>query len=344
LGAWLSPWAASAPLRARRYDSRAHGERLHAAAGVHCAATSRITPCAPPTRTRTHPPRSRARTVPRAVSATPARTLASSCCKASRSAGASTSANALTLGRAAECDFHIDERSVSRQHARIWRDHGGYRLKDLGSTNKTLLNDVPVGEVELKDGDHLTIGSCVLKFMERSSVEARYHDEIYQLATLDPLTGLYNRRHFLELFGRELQRSMRHRRPLSLLIVDLDHFKAINDCHGHVIGDAVLEQVGIALQAAVRREAIGARIGGEEFAIALPEHEPDAALVVSEQLRRAIETMPLQLTGGPCTVTVSVGVAAWRPSMRKTADLLRAADDALYRAKQAGRNRVVVAE
>jgi len=252
--------------------------------------------------------------------------------------------HALTLGRAAECDFHIDERSVSRQHARIWRDHGGYRLKDLGSTNKTLLNDVPVGEVELKDGDHLTIGSCVLKFMERSSVEARYHDEIYQLATLDPLTGLYNRRHFLELFGRELQRSMRHRRPLSLLIVDLDHFKAINDCHGHVIGDAVLEQVGIALQAAVRREAIGARIGGEEFAIALPEHEPDAALAVSEQLRRAIETMPLQLTGGPCTVTVSIGVAAWRPGMRKTADLLRAADDALYRAKQAGRNRVVVAE
>jgi len=249
----------------------------------------------------------------------------------------------LTLGRAVECDFHIDERSVSRQHARIWRDLGSYRLKDLGSTNKTLLNDVPVGEAELKDGDYVTIGSCVLKFMERSSVEARYHDEIYQLATLDPLTRLANRRHFLELFERELQRSLRHRRPLALLIVDLDHFKAINDGHGHVIGDVVLEQVGATLQSAARGEAIAARIGGEEFAIALPEHEPDASLAVAEEVRSAVEAMPLQLAGARCTVTVSIGVAAWRPGMEKTSDLLRAADEALYRAKQAGRNRVVVA-
>lgn len=251
--------------------------------------------------------------------------------------------HALTLGRSAECGFHIDERSVSRQHARIWRDLGGYRLKDLGSTNKTLLNDVPVGEAELKDGDYITVGSCVLKFMERSSVEARYHDEIYQLATLDPLTKLANRRHFLELLGRELQRSIRHQRPLALLIVDLDHFKAINDNHGHVAGDVVLEQVGAVLNSTVRSEAIAARIGGEEFAIALPECESDASLAAAEEVRRAVEVMPLKMSGGPHAVTVSIGVAAWRPGMDKTSDLLRAADEALYRAKQTGRNRVVAA-
>jgi len=250
----------------------------------------------------------------------------------------------VTLGRATECDFQIDERSVSRQHARVWRDLGGYRLKDLGSTNRTLLNDVPVDEAELKDGDYVTVGSCVLKFMERSSVEARYHDEIYQLATLDPLTKLSNRRHFLELLGRELQRSLRHRRPLALLIVDLDHFKSINDGHGHVIGDIVLEQVGATLHSTVRGEAIAARIGGEEFAIALPEYESDASLAVAEQVRRAVEAMPLQLVEGLCAVTVSIGVAAWRPGLDKVSDLLRVADQALYRAKQAGRNRVVVAE
>lgn len=251
---------------------------------------------------------------------------------------------ALTFGRAAECDFHIDERSVSRQHARIWRDHGGYRLKDLGSTNKTLLNDVPVGEAELKDGDYVTIGSSVLKFMERSSVEARYHEEIYQLATLDPLTGLSNRRHFLELFGRELQRAQRHRRPLSLLIVDLDHFKDINDSHGHVVGDGVLEQVASALQSAARGEAIAARIGGEEFAIALPEHDLEASAAVAESLRAAIAALPLQLGEVVRTVTVSIGVAAWRPGMSRVGDMLGAADQALYGAKEAGRNRVVVAE
>ena len=129
-----------------------------------------------------------------------------------------------------------------------------------------------------------------------------------------------------------------------MVVADLDFFKTVNDALGHAGGDKVLVTFARLLAENSEDGRIVGRIGGEEFAIALPEHEPDAALVVSEQLRRAIETMPLQLTGGPCTVTVSVGVAAWRPSMRKTADLLRAADDALYRAKQAGRNRVVVAE
>jgi diguanylate cyclase (GGDEF)-like protein len=246
----------------------------------------------------------------------------------------------LVIGRAPDCDFQIMERSISRQHSRIWRDPAGYRIKDLDSTNKTLVNDQPIIEAELKDGDHITIGSCVMKFMERASVEARYHEEIYQLATIDPLTGLYNRRQFLELLERELARTANHDRPLALLIIDLDHFKLINDEHGHPAGDVVLQQVAGALQAGAREDYIVARIGGEEFAAVLPEQDIDAAAAFAEHLCAKIAALVLDDQAGARRVTVSIGVAVWRSDMKAASDLLRAADAELYRAKESGRNRV----
>ncbi|MET0227020.1 MAG: GGDEF domain-containing protein [Dokdonella sp.] len=248
---------------------------------------------------------------------------------------------ALIIGRAPECDFQIMERSVSRQHARIWRGPAGYRIKDLDSTNKTLVNDQPIIEAELRDGDHVTIGSCVLKFMDRSSIEARYHEEIYQLATVDPLTGLYNRRQFLELLEKELARSANHRRPLTLLIIDLDHFKSINDRFGHPVGDVVLKRVATALQGNAREEFIIARIGGEEFAVVLPEHGVEAAAQFAGRLCDAVGTLDMANSQiGPQRVTVSIGVAPWQQGMANVSDLMRAADLQLYRAKQSGRNRV----
>ncbi|MBX3702066.1 MAG: diguanylate cyclase [Dokdonella sp.] len=248
----------------------------------------------------------------------------------------------VVLGRDSDCGFHIEERSVSRRHARIWRDAGGYRIRDLGSTNGIRLNEQPVTEAALQDGDCIAIGSCVLKFMQRSSVEARYHEEIYQLATRDALTGLCNRRLFLELIERELQRSAQYGHPLALLIVDLDHFKAINDTHGHVHGDRVLEQVGAALHAVAGDHALAARIGGEEFAIALPEHDRAAARDFAERVRASVAALPLQLGERTHTVTVSVGVGIWQAGMHTVGALLAAADRALYRAKASGRNRVEV--
>ncbi len=246
----------------------------------------------------------------------------------------------LTIGRAPECGLQIVDRAVSRQHARVWREVFGYRVKDLDSTNKTLLNDQPIIEAELKDGDHIAIGACVLKFMDGLSVEARYHDEIYQLATMDPLTGLYNRRHFLELLDRELARSARHARPLALLIIDLDHFKQINDRHGHPAGDVVLRQVAAALRACMRSDFLFARIGGEEFAVLLPEHETDAATVFAQRLCDTVAALELDPLAGADCVTISIGAANWRSWMMLVGDLLRTADTQLYRAKQSGRNRV----
>ena len=250
----------------------------------------------------------------------------------------------LVIGRAPECEFQITDRSISRQHTRIWRDPAGYRIKDLDSTNKTLLNDQPIIEAELRDGDQIAIGNCVLKFMDRSSVEARYHEEIYQLATVDPLTGLYNRRQFLELLEKELARSANHQRPLALLIIDLDHFKSINDSYGHPAGDVVLKRVAAELKANAREEFIVARIGGEEFATVLPEHGLDEASAFAERLCTAIASLDVTNTQvGPQRVTVSIGVAQWQEAMVGVADLLRATDAQLYRAKQSGRNRVCVA-
>ncbi|WP_300621715.1 GGDEF domain-containing protein [Dokdonella sp.] len=249
-------------------------------------------------------------------------------------------AEPLTIGRAPDCEFQVVDRSVSRRHARIWRESSGYRIKDLDSTNKTLLNDQPIIEAELKDGDHIAIGACVLKFMDRSSIEARYHDEIYQLATMDPLTGLYNRRHFLELLDRELARSANHARPLALLIVDLDHFKSINDRHGHPAGDVVLRQVSAVLDACMHDDFLFARIGGEEFAAVLPEHETVEATAFAQRLCDEVAALVLDAQAGARHVTISIGVANWRAGMTLVGDLMRAADAQLYRAKQGGRNRV----
>ncbi len=246
----------------------------------------------------------------------------------------------LIIGRSPEAEFQVLERSVSREHCRIWQEPAGYRIKDLDSTNKTFLNDQPIIEAELKDGDHIAVGSCVLKFMDRSSVEARYHEELYQLATADPLTDLYNRRQFLELLEKELARASNHRRPLVLLIIDLDHFKLVNDRYGHPTGDSVLKKVAHALRGLAREEFILARIGGEEFAIVLPEHDLDEAVRFGDRLRDGIAGLELALTGGPQSVTVSIGAAAWLAGMAGTSDLMRAADEQLYRAKQNGRNRV----
>lgn len=246
----------------------------------------------------------------------------------------------LVIGRGAECDFQILERSVSREHCRIWREPAGHRIKDLDSTNKTFLNDQPIIEAELKDGDHVSIGNCVLKFMDSASVEARYHEEIYQLATVDPLTEVYNRRQFLELLEKELARAANHDRLLALLIIDLDHFKAVNDRHGHQAGDRVLKRVAAILRGHAQGEFILARIGGEEFAVVLPEYGIGEAIAFGDRLRTAIADADLAGDDGVGRITVSIGAAVWTPAMEQISDLLRAADEELYRAKQSGRNRV----
>lgn len=167
----------------------------------------------------------------------------------------------------------------------------------------------------------------------------RHHDEqlalrheLQRLATRDGLTGLHNHRAFHEHLEREAADARRSGQPLALALLDLDHFKAVNDHHGHLIGDELLRAVGAAVAAAVRAGDIVARVGGEELAVLLPATGPAEAEAVAERLRRAVAG-----SGGPVPVTASVGVTA-APAGTPPVALLAAADEALYDAKRSGRN------
>ena len=247
------------------------------------------------------------------------------------------------VGRSSESDLVIAHNSVSRAHCRIWREGGGYRIRDLGATNTTRLNDRRIeGEATLADGDQVTVGESILKFISQDSVEASYHEEIYQLATHDALTELYNRRHFIEMADKEIARAIRHQRPLALCIVDVDLFKPVNDRYGHISGDEVLRQIAELLRGHARSDDLAARIGGEEFALLLSECDATAATAFAERLREAVAAETFVLGGEPQRITISIGIAELAPERAERTALMAAADAALYRAKDEGRNRVCV--
>ena len=249
------------------------------------------------------------------------------------------------VGRSSEADLVIAHQSVSRAHCRIWRTEDAYLVADLGATNTTRLNDAKLqGERTLADGDRITVGDSILKFISQDSVEASYHEEIYQLATHDALTELCNRRHFAELADKEIARAMRHGRPLSLCILDVDLFKPINDRHGHIRGDEVLRQVAAVLRRHARSDDVAARIGGEEFALLLPECTAADAAMLADRLREAVARTMFAPGGEAQRITVSIGVAALAPHRDSRQALMAAADAALYRAKSEGRNRVCVSD
>ncbi|TDK24976.1 GGDEF domain-containing protein [Luteimonas aestuarii] len=246
------------------------------------------------------------------------------------------------VGRSHESDLVIAHKSVSREHCRIWRDGDDYRLRDLGATNRTRVNDRGVEETVLSDGDHIVVGESILKFISQTSVEARYHEEIYQLATHDMLTELYNRRHFIEMADKEIARALRHQRPLALCIIDVDLFKPVNDRHGHIAGDEVLRRIAALLGQHVRSEDIAARIGGEEFAVLLPESDGGVASHFAERVRQAIAAATFAPGGESRRITVSIGIATLSEARANRPSLMAAADAALYRAKDGGRNQVCV--
>jgi two-component system cell cycle response regulator len=247
----------------------------------------------------------------------------------------------IIIGRSSKADICVDQESVSRNHAQITHSKKGMRIKDLGSTNGTFVNDDLVeGERELRNGDLVKIGRTIFKYIAGGNIEAAYHDEIYRLTTMDGLTQVHNRRYFDEQIDRELSRSRRYERVLSLMLMDIDHFKLINDQHGHLAGDYVLKQLASTVRTKIRREDVFARYGGEEFAIILPEIDLKGAKLFAEKVRQLVSKQLITFDKNHIPVTVSVGVAILKPEHREVADLVSAADAKLYEAKTGGRNRV----
>jgi two-component system, cell cycle response regulator len=245
----------------------------------------------------------------------------------------------VSIGRADTCTICVNTDQVSRKHATVQCILGKYYLVDMRSTNGTFVNEQKVERAKLLDGDQIRVGKTVLKYTE-SHIEQRYFEHAFNLASMDALTGAFNKRYFDESFGKEVQRSQQAGTPLCIVLFDIDHFKKINDTYGHPAGDAVLKNVSGAVAAQLRDGDALFRVGGEEFALVLSATPRDLAIQAAEAVRALIESLVTDFMGTRITATLSLGVAELT-SGEQPAALYQRVDEKLYAAKRGGRNRVV---
>jgi diguanylate cyclase (GGDEF)-like protein len=245
------------------------------------------------------------------------------------------------IGRGSSCSLIIDSDSISRRHARIEWTGTGHRVLDLGSTNGSFVNAARVTSHELRDGDRIQLGKVLLKYVAGGNIEGNYHEELQRLMRFDPLTGVFNKRHFEECLRVAIYATRTQPKPVSLMVIDLDHFKRVNDTHGHIAGDSVLTELASVVKANLDPEAVFGRVGGEEFAV-LWEGAPLAkAKELAEKLRDATQHHTFRFESAKLNVTISVGVAERIAGGDEVAEqLYKRADSLLYAAKAAGRNRV----
>ncbi len=244
----------------------------------------------------------------------------------------------LTIGRDPTCALRLaDDESVSRKHARVVATDDGARITDLGSQNGTFVDGEKLVESPLAEGAKIRVGQTVVfKFARYDALEEMAQRQLLESALRDGPTRAFNRRYFLQRLTGELRFAERHNQTVVLLLIDLDHFKALNDEHGHPTGDKVLGHLADLLAGTLRAEDVLARYGGEEFCVLARGITADGAMVLAERLRKLVEST--QLAGH--RVTISIGVAIFPDGDAKADDLVARADQALYRAKHDGRNRV----
>ncbi len=249
----------------------------------------------------------------------------------------------LTIGRSDECAVTIADASLSRQHARLDYVMGEYVLGDLGSSNGTYVNNCPAcSPITLKEGDRISLGRMTsMRFALVTQAEADALRAVYDASTRDGLTGLCNRAHLDQRLAADLAFAARHELPLSVVAIDLDYFKRVNDTFGHAAGDAVLRGTAATISSHIRIEDLAARVGGEELLVVLPATPLPGAVSAAERLRIAIEAMVVETGGIVVRVTASFGVASIACAGPDRAALLKIADRRLYEAKRQGRNRVV---
>lgn len=243
------------------------------------------------------------------------------------------------LGRGEECEVSILSEKVSRHHATVLRRGTRVAIRDENSTNGTYVNDERVTLAELKDGDRIRVGKTIIKYLAQHTVEVAAHRQLFDRANRDALTGAFNKRYFEEALDRETRRCLAEGRPLSLVALDLDHFKQVNDTHGHTTGDELLKRFGGVVMQALRGNDIFCRVGGEEFLVILPGAALAVGYVCGERLREQVEEHVFELGELKLRQTVSGGVAEYQPGEDLTL-LRKRADERLYQAKLAGRNRV----
>jgi diguanylate cyclase (GGDEF)-like protein len=248
-----------------------------------------------------------------------------------------------SFGREATCTHTFDEGSLSRVHARVIRVGAEYHVEDAGSRNGVFVNDERVARASLHDGDRVRLGSAVtLRFQVVTEQEHQALVRVFESSVKDGLTGAWNRRYLDDRLLGELGFAKRHRTALAVVLVDIDHFKKVNDTHGHQVGDAVLKATAETMHSAIRVEDVLARYGGEEFLVIARGLDLTRGVQFAERLRIIVERSPVVVQGTSIRRTISAGVATveccgadWSSEC-----LLRIADERLYRAKSGGRNRV----
>ena len=255
------------------------------------------------------------------------------------------------LGRALETGVRINDSKVSRMHAVIRKTSEEnssrleYVLTDLESRNGTFLNGHRVTQEKLHNGDKIMIGEHILRFDLLDEIDREYQQQIHRLISHDDLTGLLSSRSFFSELRREAGRSKTEGRHFCVLMMDIDHFKSVNDSYGHLTGSKTLEEIGACIVKSLRSGDAAARFGGEEFAAFLLDAELAQADIAAERIRLSIEEYPFSVMkrgqqADSHHVTISIGIASFPEDSEDPIELVEMADSALYRAKREGRNRV----
>jgi two-component system cell cycle response regulator len=248
------------------------------------------------------------------------------------------------IGRGLGVAVRLIDDGISRKHARVVQVGEKLYIEDLQSSNGTFVNGDPIKTAELHDGDKIRLGSTtVLKFSYQDHLDESFQQQMFDAAQRDALTKAYNKRFFLDRLETELAYARRHQQPLSVLMFDVDHFKRVNDTHGHLAGDAVLTRLARIAASTVRTEDVFARYGGEEFCVICRGVGLMNGGILAERLRTTVATSTFEHEDKRLPITISIGVAAYPEVDAKTSlELIAAADEALYEAKRTGRNRVLL--
>ena len=251
--------------------------------------------------------------------------------------------DATNIGREKNAHVRYEDRGLSRHHARIVRDGAKYFIEDAGSRNGTFVDGMRVTRAELHEGSRVVLSATVIfRFNLVDPIEEHVSKQLFEASTRDALTNLYNRRYLDERLAAEVSFAHRHKGQLGFILIDIDHFKKVNDTHGHLAGDAVLRGVAKRIAKLVRVEDVVARYGGEEIAMIVRGVPMHGLVTLADRIRQTIAETSVPYQNLPINVTVSAGVASLEEcDAHATGDLLVAlADERLYRAKHAGRNRV----
>ena len=249
------------------------------------------------------------------------------------------------IGRGQKATIRLLDDGISREHAQLVLIKDRIVLQDLGSTNGTYCNGLKVeANKELVDGDKILVGSTtILKFTYHDNLDEIFQKQMYESALRYGLTKAFNKKYFTDRLESEFTFALRHVSPLTLVLFDIDHFKKVNDTHGHQAGDYVLSEISQLLTGALRAEDVFARYGGEEFAVICRGSDVNQGQIVAERMRKAVEAHKFVFEGTHIPLTISVGVAGLPdPGVKDAAELVSVADQSLYKSKHGGRNRVTV--